>query len=241
MKIQGTVALVTGANRGIGKAFVEELLDRGASRVYATARNPQTLEAITRLAPDRVKPWRLDVTKDSDIGDLAAQAKDVNLLVNNAGVLAFASLLDGDIELIRRDLETNYFGTLRMVRAFAPILKSNAPGAIVNLLSIVSLASMAGIGGYSASKAATFSLTQAIRTELAESNIAVHGVFPGPIDTDMARDLTLPKADTRDTVRCALDGVEADDEDIYPDVMSQEVGSTWSSNPKALERQFASM
>ena len=241
MKIDKSTALVTGANRGIGRAFVETLLEQGAARVYATARKPDSLEELVRTAPDRVIPLKLDVTDEESILLAAASANDVNLLINNAGVLAFADLLTGDMNLIRRDMETNYFGTLNMLRSFAPVLTKNSPGAVVNVLSVVSLANMPMIGGYSASKAAALSLTQGVRKSLSQQGVSVHGVFPGPIDTDMARDLDMPKASPRDVADAALAAVEAGEQDVFPDPMAKDVYSAWSSEPKALEMQFATM
>ncbi len=241
MKIDKSTALVTGANRGIGRAFVEALLEQGAARVYAAARQPDSLTELVQTAPDRVVPLKLDVTDHESVALAAETASDVDLLINNAGVLAFTDLLTGDLDLIRRDMETNYYGMLNMARAFAPVLATNTPAAMVNVLSVVSLASMPMIGGYSASKAAAFSLTQGIRKRLSEQGIAVHAVFPGPIDTDMARDLDMPKASPRDVAVASLEAVESGTQDTFPDPMAREVHSTWSSDPKALEMQFAAM
>jgi len=241
MDIENTVALVTGANRGIGRALAEHLLERGARRVYAAARVPATLEGMVALDPTRVVPLRLDITDRQQVAAAAARAEDVTLLINNAGAITFGSILDAPQELVARDLETNYYGTLRMVRAFAPIIEANGGGGIVNLLTLVALASMPGLGAYNASKAAAWSMTQSIRADLAKKGIVVYGVFPGAVDTEMIRAMEMPKADPRDVARAVLDGVEANAEDIFPEPMSRQVYDGWRQDHKAVERQFAAM
>ncbi|MDD5632274.1 MAG: SDR family NAD(P)-dependent oxidoreductase, partial [Methylococcales bacterium] len=154
---------------------------------------------------------------------------------------AFAGIISGEFDLLKRDMEVNYFGTLNMIRSFTPVLEKNGDAAIANILSIVSLASMAGIGGYCASKAALFSATQAMRTELKAKNISVHGVFPGPIDTDMAKDIDMPKTSAQVTAENIVAGIAAYQEYIFPDPMSSQIGELWAKDPKALERQFAAM
>jgi NAD(P)-dependent dehydrogenase (short-subunit alcohol dehydrogenase family) len=241
MHIENTVAFVTGANRGIGRALAEHLLERGARRVYAAARVPATLEGLTALDPARVAPVRLDITDRQQVAAAAALAGDVALLVNNAGAITFGSVLDAPQELVARDLETNYYGTLAMVRAFAPLIEANGGGGIVNLLTLVALASMPGLGAYNASKAAAWSMTQSIRADLARKGVAVYGVFPGAVDTEMIRAMEMPKADPRDVARAILDGVEADTEDIFPEPMSRQVYEGWRQDHKAVERQFAAL
>jgi short-subunit dehydrogenase len=161
--------------------------------------------------------------------------------VNNAGVAALGSILNGSPELVERDMQTNYFGTLNVIRAFVPQIEKSGGGAIVNVLSVVSLANIPALGGYSASKAASWSMTQAVRAELAKKNISVHAVFPGPVDTDMAKDIELPKTSPRDVARAVLDGVESGQDDITPDSMSRDVHGAWLKDPKGVERQFAAM
>ena len=239
MKIENSVALVTGSNRGIGREFVAGLLQRGARRVYATARNLASLESLLALDRRRVVPLSMDITKRSEVDAVARTACDVNLLVNNAGVALDGSLVDCPIDLVVRNLETNYIGTLTVVRTFAPVIGSNGGGAIVNVLSLLALASIPPMGAYSASKAAAYSMTQAIRAQLKEKNITVHGVFPGPVDTDMMRDKHMPKAAAGDIVKEVLDGLELGAEDIFPDPFSREAHSVWHRDPKALERRLA--
>jgi NAD(P)-dependent dehydrogenase (short-subunit alcohol dehydrogenase family) len=237
MKIANTVALVTGANRGLGRALVAELLARGAGRVYAAARDPRAIPADRRVVP-----LRLDTTDAAQVQAAAAAAPDVRLLVNNAGSLASTSVLDSTQESLQRDLDVNYHGTLSVVRAFLPALSAqpaSGDAAIVNVLSVVSMASMLGLGGYSASKAAAWSLTQALRAELRAKGVRVHGAFPGPIDTDMTRGMELVKISPADVARAILDGVEAGHDDIAPDPMSVDVLATFRRDPRELELQFA--
>lgn len=241
MKVKNSVVLVTGANRGIGKGFVEALLKQGAKRIYAAARDVNSLASLVALAPEKIVPLVLDITEPTQIEAAAAVADDVTLLINNAGALTFGSLLDAPIENVTHELTTNYLGTLRVIRAFVPGIERQGGGAIVNVMSVVALANIAGIGGYSASKAAEFSMTQAIRKDLADRSISVHGVFPGPVDTDMARDFPVDKASVSDVVAAVLVGIERGDEDIFPDAMSQGAYETWKHAPKDLEVAFRAL
>jgi len=241
LRIKDAVAVVTGANRGIGLAFVKELLDRGARKVYAAGRDAKALDAIVALDRARVVPLQLDLLDQKQIREAAAKTGAIDLLINNAGVAAFGSILSGSPELVERDMQTNYFGTLNVIRAFAPQIEKSGGGAVVNLLSVVSLANMPALGGYSASKAASWSMTQAVRAELAKKNIKVHAVFPGPVDTDMAKDINLPKTSPKNVARAVLDGVESGQDDIAPDVMSRDVHGAWLKDPKGVERQFGAM
>ncbi len=238
MKLENKTIFVTGANRGIGKAIVVALLKSPVKKIYASARN---ITDLHQFNDPRVVPIRLDITDQEQIQQAVQQAQDVDVLINNAGVLAFAGIVSGEFNLLERDMAVNYFGTLNMIRSFTPLLEKNGDAAIANILSIVSLASMAGIGGYCASKAALFSATQAMRTELKAKNISVHGVFPGPIDTDMAKDIDMPKTSAQVTAENIVAGIAAGQEYIFPDPMSSQIGELWAKDPKALERQFAEM
>jgi len=240
MQIKNSVALVTGANRGIGRALVESLLDQGASRIYATARRLQDLDAIIALAPKRISPLQVDVTKPAEIADAATKAMDITLLINNAGTLDFGSVLDAPSEAFRRDFDVNFYGTLHATRAFAPALIRNK-GAVVNVLTVVALASIPRIGPYNASKAAAWSLTQSLRADLAKHGVQVFGVFPGPVDTDMARSVEMTKASPQAVAREVLAGIESGIEDIFPDPMSKQVYGAWAADHKAVERQFATI
>lgn len=239
MLVKDTTALVTGANRGIGKALVAALLERGAARVYAAARNAETLGAVVALDPARVVALPLDVTDRAQIETLAVRAPDVRLLVNNAGVLDFGSPFDVSLEALERNLAVNYYAPLLTARALAPVIERNGGGAVVNLLTIVALASMPALAGYNASKAASWSMTQSLRGALAARGIAVHAVFPGPVDTDMAAAIPLDKTSPADVAKAILDGVEAGRDDIFPDPMSTSVYEAWKADHKAVERQFA--
>lgn len=233
MKLEDTVALVTGANRGLGRALVEALLARGARRVYAASR-----DAGAHSDP-RVVALRLDVTDPDQVQAAAAAAPDVRLLVNNAGVLASMSVLTSEPAELRRDLDVNYHGVLDVVRAFAPALIATGDAAIVNILSVVAMASMPGLGGYSASKAAAWSLTQSLRGELRPKGVRVHAAFPGPIDTDMIRGFEMPKTSPADVANAILDGVAAGHDDIAPDPTSADVLATFVRDPREIERRFA--
>jgi NAD(P)-dependent dehydrogenase (short-subunit alcohol dehydrogenase family) len=240
MHIKDSVAFVTGSNRGIGRAFVDALLERGAKRVYAAARDLSSLDAVVRLDPTRVRAVQLDVTSVADAQAAAAIGKDVTLLINNAAVLAKGGLADLPVAAVRDNMETNFYGLLNVTTAFIPVLERHG-GAVVNILTLLSMVSLPGVAAYNASKAAGWSLTQSFRADLAKRGIAVHGVFPGAVDTDMARSLDIPKTSAIDVARGTLAGVEAGDEDIYPDPMSKEVYSAWRKDHKAVERHFAAM
>ncbi len=238
MQIRGSIALVSGANRGIGRALVEALLDQGARRVYATARDLATLDGVGALDRARVRPLKLDVTNPRDARAAAGAAGDVNLIINNAGVATAAGAADTSIDMIRETMETNFFGLVNVTNAFLPTLREHH-GAIVNILTIVALASSPILAAYNASKAAGWSLTQSLRADLARDGITVHGVFPGAVDTDMIRSFTLPKTPATDVARAVLDGVEAGTEDIFPDPMAQQLYAAWRQDHKAVERQLA--
>ncbi|MBL4785570.1 MAG: SDR family oxidoreductase [Cohaesibacteraceae bacterium] len=241
-KISGKTALVTGANRGMGKAYVEELLKLGVGKVIATARNPETLNELVANAGGRVVAEQLDVTNQKQIDALAAAHKDVSLLINNAGIAGFAGLIHApDLDAARAEIETNYFGLLNVTRAFAPILAANGGGAIVNMASIASYVSFPVLGSYSASKAAVHSLTQGVRAELAAQGTLVVGVYPGPVDTDMAESFPVDKTPADVVVRNVLEAVEAGQEDVYPDPVAAEMHAGLMSNPKAVEKQTGEM
>jgi NAD(P)-dependent dehydrogenase (short-subunit alcohol dehydrogenase family) len=241
MKIQNATALVTGANRGIGSAFVAALLQAGVQKVYATARDLTSLEAVTALDAKRVIPLQLDVTDQNLVDALPAKAPDVNLLINNAGVLASGNILDVPIEIISSQFNTNFYGSLNMVRAFVPVIEQNNGGAIVNVLTVVALASMPGLAAYNASKAASWSMTQSLRASVAEKGITVHAVFPGPVDTAMAAEIEIDKTSPADVAAAVLSGIEAEQEDIFPDPMSTQLYAAWKQDHKAVEKQFAAM
>lgn len=230
MKISGSVALVTGANRGIGRHFALQLLERGAT-VYATARDPRSID----IPGVQVLP--LDITDPASIAAAAAQAADVDLLINNAGISLYQDLVAGEMDRIRQEMETNFFGTLGMVRAFAPVLARNGGGAILNVLSALSWFSYPGAGSYSAAKAAEWSLTNGIRLELAEQGTLVTGLHLGSTDTDMTAAWDGPKNDPADVVRAALDGIEADQLEVLADATSVQVKAALAADPSVLYPQ----
>jgi NAD(P)-dependent dehydrogenase (short-subunit alcohol dehydrogenase family) len=238
MKLENKTILVTGSNRGIGKALVEALLKYPVNKIYAAARKT---EDLPEFGDGRVVPLKLDITDLDLVKKAADQAQDVDLLINNAGVATFLSVVSGEIDALKYDMGVNYLGTLNVVRSFVPVLEKRGSSAIANVISVVGLSSMSAAGGYSASKAALFSATQAMRAELKTKGIFVHAIFPGPIDTDMARDLDIPKTSARETAENIVKGILADQEDIFPDPMSLQMGELWSKDPKGLERQLSSM
>ncbi|WP_426512869.1 SDR family oxidoreductase [Dactylosporangium sp. McL0621] len=240
MQVNGTIALVTGANRGLGRALVTALLAGGAEKVYAAARRVETVADLAGT-DRRVVPVQLDLTDLEQVAGAASVAGDATLLINNGGSLNFADPLAGDLAAIDVDLRTNFVGPLALTRAFVPVLEGNGGGAIVNVLSLVVLGSVPAMGGYAASKAASASATQALRAQLVDRKITVHGVFPGAVDTDMIRDFPIPKTSPADVAAAILDGVEAGDEYIYPDPMAQQGHRAWCEDPAAFERQMGFM
>jgi NAD(P)-dependent dehydrogenase (short-subunit alcohol dehydrogenase family) len=209
MHIQNSVALVTGANRGLGKALVDELLRQGAKKVYAAARHPTP-------SPDpRIVPLRLDVTDPDQVARAAEAASDATIVVNNAGSHSGARILDGDVAAVRADLETNFFGILSVARAFAPILAANGGGALLNILSVRSW--LSGGDGYSAAKAAAWSATNALRVVLRPASTLVTGLHVGYMDTDMTAGLDVAKADPRDVARQAIDALREDRTEVLAD------------------------
>lgn len=237
--VEGAVALVTGANRGIGAAFVQGLLAAGARRIYAGTRNPASLAELAG-GDERVIPIQLDVTSDDWVNAAAQEARDVTILVNNAGV-ANPNLLIGatDITTARQEMEVNFFGTLRMSRAFAPVLAKNGGGVLINVLSILGRIASPRIGSYSASKAAAFSLTQSVRAELARQGTLVIGVMPGFVDTEMAARVTSPKISPELVVEVTLEALRNGQEDVYPGEQATQVAAQLLQNPKEVERTFA--
>ncbi|WBB98031.1 MULTISPECIES: SDR family oxidoreductase [unclassified Solwaraspora] len=222
MQIFGATALVTGANRGIGRHFAAQLVERGAATVYATARRPESVD----LPGVRVLP--LDVTDPDSVAAAAAATGDVTLLVNNAGVTTGADLVGGDLGLIRQEMDTHFWGTLHMIRAFAPQL---ANGAILNVLSALSWSAYPGAGGYAAAKAAEWNLTNAVRLELAAQHTQVTGLLMGAVDTDMMASYDGPKSDPAVIVKAALDGLEAGEWEVLADETARAVKASLAADP----------
>ena len=244
-KIAGSVALVTGANRGIGKAITEALLAAGATKVYAAARNISGLAKLKQQYGARVELLTVDVTNSDQVAAAAAAAGDVTLLINNAGVVSAplnASIADaGHFEAGRQEMEVNYFGVLRLVQAFAPVLARNGGGAIGNVGSVVGLSNFPMFASYSVSKAAVRSLTQALRVQLAEQGTQVFGIYPGPVDTDMAAELPLEKATAASVAAAILAGIEKGTLEIYPDPFAEQFGQQFEASPAGVERHIAGM
>jgi NAD(P)-dependent dehydrogenase (short-subunit alcohol dehydrogenase family) len=229
--LSGKTVLVTGANRGIGHALVEEALTRAAARVYAAARQP-----IDHPDP-RVRPVRLDVTDPASVAAAAGLVGTLDVLINNAGVSLPDDLTDPAV--IGAHLAVNLFGTLRVTRAFLPRLAASR-GALVNVLSLAALATVPVTPAYSISKAAAFSMTQSLRILLAGEGVSVHAALPGPVDTDMIRGWDIPKASPAEVARAILDGVADGQEEIFPDPMSGAVAPGWDDGAvKTLERANA--
>lgn len=233
MSIAGKTILVTGANRGIGRALVEEALRRGARHVYAGTRRPLP------SSDGRVTPLTLDVTSEEQIRAAAGRVPSLDILVNNAGLALYEDLADR--AALERQLAVNLYGTYGVTHAFLPQL-TGSRGAIVNVLSLAAVAAVPVMPAYSISKAAAFSLTQSVRGLLAGRGVRVHAVLSGPVDTDMTRGLDVPKAAPESVARAVLDGVEKGEEDIFPDPLSQAVAEGWRGGvAKDLERQNAAL
>jgi NAD(P)-dependent dehydrogenase (short-subunit alcohol dehydrogenase family) len=233
MTIADTTVLVTGANRGIGAALVEEALSRGAKRVYAAARRPVT------HVDGRVTPLTLDVTNATQIQKAVDQVDTLDILINNAGVALYDDLSDPSV--LERHLAVNLFGTYGVTQAFLPLL-AGSKGAIVNNLSANALAPLPLIPAYSISKAAAFNMTQSLRVLVAARGVRVHAVLTGVVDTDMTRGLDIPKASPDSVARGIFDGVDNGHEEIFPDPMSESLAQSWRSGAaKALERQYAAL
>jgi NAD(P)-dependent dehydrogenase (short-subunit alcohol dehydrogenase family) len=231
--IADKTVLVTGGNRGIGRALVAEALRRGAKLVYVGTRKP------VANSDARITPVPLDVTNAAQIQQAVGDVGTLDILVNNAGIALYDDLTDR--ATLERHLAVNLFGTYSVIQAFLPLLSSSR-GAVVNNLSVNALAPLPLIPAYSISKAAAFSLTQSLRTLLADRGVSVHAVLTGIVDTDMTRDLDAPKASPESVARAIFDGVENEEEDIFPDAMSESMAHGWRSGPaKALERQYAAL
>lgn len=233
MNITGKTVLITGANRGIGHALVLEALRRGAMRVYAGTRGG------IGVADEGVIPVVLDVTNDEQIEHAVRAVGSLDVLINNSGIAPYDDL--SNPEVIERALAVNFFGMYKVSRAFLPMLK-RATGALVNSLSLMALAPLPLTPSYAISKAAALSMTQSLRALLAGQNVSVHGVFLGPVDTDMTRGFEIPKASPESVAQGIFDGLENDEEDIFPDAISRSIADGWRNGvAKGFERQYAAL
>jgi NAD(P)-dependent dehydrogenase (short-subunit alcohol dehydrogenase family) len=231
MNIENKTVLITGANRGIGRALVNEALQRGAKKVYAGTRGE------LQIPDGRVTPLPLDVTSASQIQQAVDQIDSLDVLINNAGIAIYDDLSDPDV--IEKHLAVNFFGPFKMTRAFLPLLR-RSKGAIVNNLSLMALAPLPLTPAYAISKAAALNMTQSLRALLAGQGVKVHGVFLGPVDTDMTRGFEVPKSTPESVAEGIFDGLQNEEEDIFPDPMSQSIAEGWRTGvAKAFERQYA--
>ncbi|WP_213716867.1 SDR family oxidoreductase [Cedecea lapagei] len=238
MNIQGKTVFVTGANRGLGAELVRAFLRHGAGKVYAGARDLQTLPDF---GDSRVTAVQLDVTQPESVSAAARQVGEVDILLNNAGAMKVNTILTATTADLADDMEVNYYGTVRVMQSFAPLIGKKGGGIIANVLSVMALAAMRHTAGYSASKAALLSATQAARATLKAQNINVISIFPGPIETSMDSGLQEKRTSPDVAAEEILQGLIEEREDIYPDPVSVQVAGFWGSNPKGLEHHFATM
>jgi NAD(P)-dependent dehydrogenase (short-subunit alcohol dehydrogenase family) len=233
MSLSNKVVLVTGANRGIGEAIVRELLKVGVAKIYAAARDTDKLPSFS---DGRVVPLQLDITSHESVSTAAATATDVDVLINNAGTLAFGNYLESRWETFEDDMRTNYFGTLRIVRAFTPQFVARQSGTIANVSSVVGLSAVPLMAGYSASKAALHSITQSLRGTLEKHNITVLGIYPGPVETELAKAVPYPdKATPGHAATFIVKGIAEGRTYIFPDPMAEQVEQLWSTDNRKLE------
>lgn len=239
-EIKGKVALVTGANRGIGAGYVESLIEGGAKRVYATARNIDSLAELAEKNPGIVVPLTLDVTNTEHIQAIKKEINALDILINNAGVLEMSRLSDeGAVEASRREMETNYFGPLELINALSSLLKESKGAAVINVSSIVGISNMASVGTYSVSKAALHSSTQGFRADFEQYGIQVIGVYPGPVDTRMAENFDMEKPESGIVARATFAALRRGEVEVFPDPFAETMYATFLKNPRELEQAFS--
>lgn len=233
MSLENKVVLVSGANKGIGAATVRELLAAGAGKIYACARR---LESLPDFGDARIVPLQLDINDENSVQSALLAASDVDVLVNNAGTGTFSNFVTSPLEEIDRDIQTNYYGTLRMVRAFTPNMIERGSGSIVNVISIVGLAAASVLSGYSASKAALHSMTHSLRGSLRKHGITVIGIYPGPVDTDLARDVPMEKVTPEHAAKNIVLGIVNGETHIFPDPIALQIEHLWANDGRQLEQ-----
>jgi NADP-dependent 3-hydroxy acid dehydrogenase YdfG len=237
---KGKVALVSGANRGIGKSIVAELFEKGIQKIYAGARNLESLKELIDVYGEKIVPLQLDVTDINSINNAASQIEDLDILVNNAGVFSIGKIFsDQANSSLKENLDVNVWGIINLSNAVVGLLKKENPTAIVNISSLAGIGNMPMCATYSISKAAVHSITQGMRAELSESNNLTVGVYPGPIDTDMAADLEMEKDSPEIVAKAIVKGLLEGTEDVYPDQLAIQFGEMYTTNPKGVEQQFA--
>lgn len=229
------VVLITGANRGIGKSLVKALLKNDVKKIYATSRD---LRQMPTFDDNRVFPIALDITSYDDITRIVTETSDTEILINNAGALSPGTILEGDSVGKEYDMKVNYFGTINMMRAYAPLLEKNKPARIINIVSIAAYSPLPTIAGYAASKAALFSATQSVRIELAKKGITVQAVNPGAIDTDMNKDSNWDMPSPDSVAVKILTQVATDELDIVPDEIGKNMYNAWKEDPSKLAKIF---
>ena len=236
--------LVTGANRGLGKAIVEQLVEKGAAKIYAASRKTENLEELISKYGNMIVPIELDLTKEESINKVANQIDSLDVLINNAGRMSTGTLLSNEaISSLKENMDVNVWGLLRLSNALRyHFIDENPKGnGIVNIISVAAFANMPSLGTYSVSKAAVHSITQGMRGEMVSKNTQVIGVYPGPMDTDMIDGWDMDKANTTVVAQSILNGIEIGMDDIFPDNQSQAIGSLYLKDPKSVESNFATM
>lgn len=239
MNIEESIPLVTGANRGLGLEFTRQLLDRGATAVYATARRLETLEPLREQYGDRIRPLRIDVTDQNSIRAARAAAPDVTLLINNAGISTENDIVSGDLDALHAEIDTHFWGTVHMIRAFSPVLAANGGGAIVNVMSALSFLAHPGSGAYAAAKAAQWQVTNSVRLELAPQGTHVLGVHLASTDTDMMAAYDIPKNSPADAVSRALGALETGSYEAFDEPTAQIKAALSLSAEKIYREHFA--